>query len=141
MALEGEKVCQKALKVAGEEVRKIEVQTAIEKHNKYSEKIGYKEIKVLPMYGPRNKKICPIGIRVRFTPKQATKQAKLKASGKYRATYWDKVKGLWYNNYGFYHNKTHNYVAGTDWIGVAFDKSQDKAYEIIQEELGKGLKL
>lgn len=94
MATDGEKVCQKALKVAGEEVRKIEVQTAIEKHDKYSEKIGYKEIKVLPMYGARNKKICPVGIRVRFTPKQAAKQSALKASGKYRATYWDKVKGL-----------------------------------------------
>lgn len=137
-----EKVSKKALQKAGNHVRSVEVEIAKAEHNKYSQNVGWKEIK---RYGVRTRKTgsqyVDIGLRGKVSANQKKKDQANKDSGKSRPTYWDRIKGLWFNNFGFYHNRTGEYVAGTNWIGKAYDESSEEAYRIVKEELVKGMGL
>lgn len=137
-----EKITKKALKEAGDHVKKVEVAVAKAEHHRYSENVGWKEIK---KYGVRSKKggsqVIDIGLKGRRTAKQKKQDAKNKKLGKSRPTHWDKIKGLWFNNYGFYHNRTKQYVSGSNWIGKAYKESSDQAYNIIRDELLKEMGL
>ena len=142
MAKVGDKHGATALRKAGDYVKKIEVKVVKDTHDKWSEKIGYKELKRYPVkVGKKGGKFINIGIRAQQTPSQKKKDNQAKASGVYRPTHWDKIKGLWYNNYGFFHNKSGAYIAGTDWISKAYDDSVEGAYKIIKEEIEEGLGL
>lgn len=137
----GNKIANSALREAGEVVKSAEVEEA-KKHNKYSEDVGWKEIKKYNVkLSKKGTKIIDIGLKGSQTPSQKKKDAKAKASGVARATHWDKIKGLYFNNYGFYHNITGEYVAGSNWLGKAYDKSVDDAYEIIRQKLIKEMEL
>ena len=61
-------------------------------------------------------------------------------------------QNAYFNHYGFYHNAwrkdgtaknrksgkfSPRYIAGSRWMDEAFDKSKDKAYRIMEEELLK----
>lgn len=131
---------KRALQEAGDYVKDIEVQVAKREHHKYSERVGYEELKRYPVkIGKSGGKFVNIGIRASVSGKQKKKEMADQKSGVLRATHWDKVKGLWYNNYGFFHNRTGEYVAGTDWMGKAYEKSVSGAYQKIREEIEKGL--
>lgn len=97
----GEEPVKKALNKAGEDVRKIEVEVAKETHRKYSENVGYKELKKYPIrVGKMGGKYVSIGIRAKApTKRQKAKEQRDKARGVARATYWDKVKGLFYSSF------------------------------------------
>lgn len=141
-----EKVGRKALQEAGKHVKDVEVSVAKEEHPRmpegYSQDVGWKELK---KYGVRTRRqgsqYVDIGLRGKVTASQKKKDAKNKESGKKRPTQWDRIKGLWFNNFGFYHNRTGEYIAGSNWIGKAYDESSEKAYRIIKEEIVKGMGL
>lgn len=137
-----EKVGKKALQVAGAHVKDVEVEVARKEHKKYSDDVGWKEIK---KYGVKKRKsgsqVIDIGLRGKITASQKKKDLANKKAGKSRPTHWDRVKGLWFNNFGFYHNRTGEYVAGSDWIGKAYDESAERAYAIIREEIIKEMGL
>lgn len=142
----GDKTANKALREAGDYVKKVEVQVAKSKHptmpEGYSEDVGWKELKRYPVkIGKKGGKFVNIGIRANVSGKQKLKESKAAEAGVHRATHWDKIKGLWYNNYGFFHNKTGKYVAGSNWIEEAYDNSVKEAYSKIREEIEKGLGL
>ena len=108
----------------------------------YSEDIGWKELKRYPVkVGKRGGKFVNIGIRANVTATQKKKELADASAGVKRATHWDKVKGLWFNNYGFYHNKTGKYVAGSNWIETAYQNSVEGAYEKVREIIEKDLGL
>lgn len=133
---------KKALQEAGDYVKEIEVQVAKTTHNKYSENVGWQELKRYPVkIGKQGGKFVNIGIRASVSGKQKKKEKADMDAGVSRATHWDKIKGLWFNNYGFFHNRTGEYVAGTDWIGKAYDRSVEGAYQRVREELEKGMEL
>lgn len=137
-----EKVSKKALQKAGQHVKDVEVEVAKEEHKKYSQDVGWKEIK---KYGVRTRRsgsqYVDIGLRGRRTASQKKKDEANKLAGKSRPTHWDKIKGLWFVNFGFYHNRTGEYIAGSNWIGKAYEESSEKAYRIIKEEIVKGMGL
>lgn len=134
-----QKVPKKALKQAGEYVRKVEKKVAESTHSKYSRnnsESGAKHLRSFPPRVRKGKGFVDIG---------------LKEKG---ATNWDNVRGLYFNHYGFYHNGWHKqgtaknrqnggrkgkYIAGSRWMDRAYDQSADKAYEILEKELLKGL--
>lgn len=90
-----EKVSKQALNKAGEDVKKVEMRVAKEAHDKFSEDVGYKEIK---KYGVRTRRqggqYVDIGFRSKLTSSQKKKDQANKKAGKSRPTHWDKVKGL-----------------------------------------------
>lgn len=138
----GDKTAKRALREAGDYVKKEEVAVAKQTHRRYSEDMGWKELKRYPVKtGKKGGKFVNIGIRASVSGKQKKKENEDKKAGVHRATHWDKIKGLWYNNYGFHHNRTGRYVAGTNWIGKAYDNSASGAYRIIKEEIEKDLGL
>lgn len=135
-------VPKKALKKAGEHVRKVEIEVAKSKHWEYSRKNGSSGANHLKSFPPRVRKgkgYVDIG---------------LKEKG---GTNWDNVRGLYFNHYGFYHNGWHKegtaenrikngqkkgkYIAGSRWMDSAYDKSSKKAYELLEEGLLEGLDL
>lgn len=136
-------VSKEALEVAGEIVKDKEVEVAKKEHNEYSEQVGWKEIKRYPVKigSKRRSKYVNIGIRAQLTSADKKRDEENKKAGAHRPTHWDKIKGLWFNNYGFFHNRTGAYIAGSDWIGQAYDKSVDEAYKVIEEKLAEGLGL
>ena len=131
----GNKIANTALQKAGEVIKEAEVEEA-KKHNKYSQDVGWKEIKKYRVrVSKKGTKVIDIGLKASRTASQKKKEAKAKASGAARATHWDKIRGIYFNNYGFYHNRTGEYIAGSNWMGKAYDKSADEAYEIIRQQL------
>ena len=117
------KVGNKLLRQAGDHVKEVEVETAKKTHHLYSKDVGWQEIKRLPIRSYRSgNKYIDIGVRDRGGD-------------------WDKIKGLVFNNYGFRHNLTGRYIAGSNWIRTAYDDSSEQAYRIIREGLLKELKL
>lgn len=126
-----EKVGEKALKAGAEIVKKTEINTVKKLHKKYSENIGWQEIKTFDIKRRRNgAKIIQTGIRGTQTKRRA---ANKKPGKQKRSTHWDKIRGLWFNNFGFYNVKTGKYVAGSNWIQKSYDDSKDKAYGKIKE--------
>lgn len=142
MAKVGDKHVNKALNKAGEKVKKTEIEVAERVHNKYSQKVGVKEIKKYPIkVGKRGGKFINIGIRTNVTASQRRKDEANKKAGKSRATHWDRVKGLFYNNYGFHHNRSGTYIAGSDWLGQAYEESVEEAFREMKETLEEGMGL
>ena len=134
------KVPKKALRKAGDYVLKVEKDVAQQKHHKYSRNnanSGKNHLKKFPPRIRKNQGFVDIG---------------LKEKG---STEWDNIKGLYFNHYGFYHNGWHKegtrknrlkegkpigkYIAGTRWMDVAYDKSEKKALELLEEGLMEGL--
>lgn len=83
----GNKVANKALKTAGNKVKKVEMEVAKERHKEYSEDVGYKELKTHGIKKRRSGgKAIDIGLRV----KGGTQPT---GTGR-RASQWDRAKGL-----------------------------------------------
>lgn len=136
------KVPKKALKKAGEYVRKVEVEVAKSTHSRYSRKdanSGANHIKSFPPRIRKGKGFVDIG---------------LKDKGK--ESNWNAIRGLYFNHYGFYHNgwqtegtaknrikhgKKGKYIAGSRWMDNAYDKSAEGAYEELEKGLLEGLDL
>lgn len=143
----GDKTAKSSLAKAGDYVKKKEVSTAKRVHGTgngkgYSEDVGWKEIKRYPVkIGKKGGKFVNIGFRASVSGKQRKKEESDSKAGVKRATHWDKIKGLWFNHYGFYHNRTGQYVAGSQWMDSAFDDSVDGAFRIIREDIERGLGL
>lgn len=120
------KVSKNALKKAGEYVLGVEKQVAGGRHNKWARPAGVNNLKKFPIRSYRGSAFIEIGIKGKKT-KDAEK----------RKTEWDAVRGLYYNHYGFFHNRTGKYVAGSRWMDTAFDKSEEQAYKILSNEMLK----
>lgn len=136
-------VPKKALKKAGEHVRKVEVEVAKSRHREYSRNNAESGVNHLKSFPPRIRKgkgYIDIG---------------LKDKGK--KSNWDSIRGLYFNHYGFYHNGWHKegtaenrikkgqkkgkYIAGSRWMDTAYEKSSERAYELLEEGLLEGLDL
>ena len=138
----GDKTVNKALKEAGDYVKDVEVKVAKSKHNKYSDDVGWRELKRYPIkIGKKGGKFVNIGIRASVSGTQKKKELSDAKAGKKRATHWQKICGLWFNHYGFYHNRTGEYIAGSNWMESAYDDSVEGAYKIIREKIEKDLGL
>lgn len=138
----GDKTVNKALREAGDYVKDVEVKVAKSKHKKYSDDVGWKELKRYPIkMGKKGGKFVNIGIRASVSGNQKKKEIADAKAGVHRATHWDRIKGLFFNNYGFFHNRTGEYIAGSNWIGEAYENSIEEAYSKIREEIEKGLDL
>lgn len=137
-----DKCVNRALRTAGDHVRRVEVDVVEQLHDKYSENVGKNELKRYAVKSRKGgSKYVDIGLRSKVTKSQRKKDSANIKAGNRRPTHWDKVKGIYYNNYGFYHNRTGEYVAGTHWIGKAYDESAEKAYRIIRDEIVKEMRL
>lgn len=143
----GDKTSKEALQKAGDYVKDKEVTVAKRVHGRgngkgYSQDIGWKELKRYPVkMGKKGGKFVNIGIRASVSGTQKKKELADAKAGIKRATHYDKIKGLWFNHYGFYHNRTGEYVAGTNWMDSAYDDSVEGAYAIIREQIEKELGL
>ena len=141
MSVAGQKISTKTLNKAGNIVKKAEIQRA-KKHNKYSQNVGWKEIKKFSVKRNKNgARVVDIGIKGSVTKSQKRKDLEAQKRGDSRPTQWDRIRGLYFNNYGFYHNITGEYIAGSDWFGKAYEDSADEAYGVIRQELLKELDL
>lgn len=136
-----QKCSKKALTKAGTHMRKVQVEEAKKEHNKYSEHVGYNEIKKYGVKTKGSRQYIDIGLRAKMSAKKKMeedkrkKEALAKGDKKARVTHWDKVKGLYFNHYGFFHNLTGEYVAGSGWMDNAYDKGSFEAYKIIADVL------
>ena len=141
----GDKTSKEALQKAGDYVKDKEVAVAKRVHGKqnnkgYSQDVGWKELKRYPVKMSRKgNKFVDIGIRASVSGTQKKKELADAKAGVKRATHWDKIKGLWFNHYGFFHNRTGNYVAGSNWMDSAYEDSVEGAYSIIRENIEKDL--
>lgn len=120
------KVSKDALKKAGEYVLGVEKKVVGQEHRRWARPEGINNLKKFPIRSYQGSAFIDIGIKGKKT-KDATK----------RKTEWDAVRGLYYNHYGFYHNKTGQYVAGSRWMDTAFDKSEKQAFKILSDEMLK----
>ena len=117
------KVSKTALKKAGEHVLEVERQVASSTHNKWSRgNVGVENLRKFPIRSYQGCAFIDIGI----------KGAK---------TDWDKIRGLYFNHYGFHHNKSGQYIAGSRWMDKAYEDSVEKAQKILSEEMLKELDL
>lgn len=48
---------------------------------------------------------------------------------------WNDIKGAYMQHYGYYEHKSGKYMAGSNWLGVAFEDASKKSYEIIKDTL------
>lgn len=124
------KVSKNALKKAGDYVLEVEKKTAGSEHDTWARPMGVNHLKKFPVRSYRGSAFIDIGI----------KGKKQKNAGD-RKTEWDAVRGLYYNHYGFFHNRTGKYVAGSRWMDKAFESSEETAFKILSEEMLKELKL
>ena len=123
------KAINPALREGGKIIKRKEVEVVKREHSKYSENVGYKEIKAFPIR-TRKKSGASIDIGIKGRVSKATKRKDREnvQAKRPRPTYWDRIRGIYFNNYGFYHNRTGNYVAGSNWLGKAYDEGSDEAY-------------
>lgn len=129
----------KPLKDASKYVLTVEVEVATRMHSsERSEHIGVEYLKRFPVKILRNgNRIVSIGIRGRQT-KSSMKQDQINIqNGDSRPTYWDKIKGLWFQNYGYVEWKTGRYYSGSHWIDIAYEESAEEAYRIICEGMSE----
>lgn len=127
------KAPKKALKKASEHVREVEVDVLTTRHTEYATGKGAKELKSGKIRTKKKRSFVEIGIKDKISN-------------------WENAKGAYFNHYGFYHNAwrkdgtaknrkagkfSPRYIAGSRWMDEAFDKSKDKAYKIMEEELLK----
>lgn len=101
----GDKHCKKALEEAGNYVKDIEVEVAkrvhgLENGKRYSQDVGWKELKRYPVkLGRQGGRFVNIGIRATLTSAQKKKEDAAAKAGVKRATHWDKIKGLIYSSF------------------------------------------
>lgn len=141
-----EEQMDEALKEGAKVVKKTEVDLVKKLHNEYSEDVGWKEIQTYKIKKRRNgARIIQTGIRAKVSkgkaPSKNSGKAPKSGYSKPRNTHWNRVRGLWFNNYGFYHNRTGKYVAGSNWIGKAYENSKEEAYKRIRKKVLKELDL
>lgn len=122
------KALNPALRAGAKVVKRKEVAVVKREHSKYSQNVGYKEIKSFPIRKRKSGSSVDIGIKGRVTKARRRKDQANIANGVKRPTYWDRVKGIYFNNYGFYHNRTGQYIAGSNWLNKAYKESSDEAY-------------
>lgn len=120
------KVSKSALKKAGEYVLSVEKDVAGSTHDKWARPAGVNNLKKFPIRSYRGSAFIDVGIK-----------GKRQKDTDKRKTEWDMVRGLFYNHYGFFHNKTGNYVAGSRWMDKAFEQSENEAYKILSNEMLK----
>ena len=120
MKLAPNKVAKRALKKAGKHVLDVQKDVAGKEHHKYATGAGKSGLN-LKTGTSRKNAVVDVGITNKSN--------------------WDQVKGLYFNNYGFYHNRTGRYVAGSQWITTAYKQSAKGAYQIVKDELVKELDL
>lgn len=120
------KVSKKALKKAGEYVLGVEKDVVKDRHRTWARPEGINNLKKFPIRSYQGSAFIDIGIKGKKT-KNAEK----------RKTEWDAVRGLYYNHYGFFHNKTGKYVAGSRWMDTAYEKSEEQAFKILSNEMLK----
>ena len=120
------KVSKDALKKAVEYVLKNKKKVVGQTHRKWARPEGINNLKKFPIRSYQGSAFIDIGIKGNKT-KDASK----------RKTEWDAVKGLYYNHYGFYHNKTGQYIAGSRWMDTAYEKSEEQAFKILSNEMLK----
>lgn len=120
------KVSKNALKKAGEYVLGVEKNVVDKYHSDWARPMGINHLKKFPIRSYRGSAFIDIGIK-----------GKKQKNADKRKTEWDAVRGLYYNHYGFFHNRTGNYVAGSRWMDKAFEQSEDEAYKILSNEMLK----
>ena len=120
------KVSKNALKKAGEYVLGVEKDVVGGRHDKWARPMGINNLKKFPIRSYRGSAFIDIGIKGKKT-KDAEK----------RKTEWSAVRGLFYNHYGFFHNKSGQYIAGSRWMDVAYEKSEEQAFKILSNEMLK----
>ena len=120
------KVSKNALKKAGEYVLGVEKDVVGGRHDKWARPMGINNLKKFPIRSYRGSAFIDIGIKGKKT-KDADK----------RKTEWSAVRGLFYNHYGFFHNKSGQYIAGSRWMDVAYEKSEEQAFKILSNEMLK----
>lgn len=114
-----DKPVNRALNAAGDEVKKIEDRVAKSEHHKYSTGAGRRELRKYPITRAKSgNKIIKIGIKNKNVD-------------------FNKIRGLYFNNYGFYHNRTGRYITGSNWLGKAREEALPVAYKTIKDELMK----
>ncbi|MGL5718292.1 MAG: hypothetical protein ACRCX2_35135 [Paraclostridium sp.] len=112
------KVSKNALKKAGEYVLSVEKEVAGQEHDTWARPKGVNNLKKFPIRSYQGSAYIDIGLK----------------GGKVD---WSAVRGLYFNHYGFFHNKTGKYVAGSRWMDIAYDKSEEKAFKMLSEEMLK----
>lgn len=115
------KVGNKALKAASQIVLEVEKSTLLSMHRKdRSTGKGAANLKVgnIKTYSSGSK-----FVGVGFT------------KDKMGGASWDDIKGAYFNHYGWYNNRGGNYVAGSNWLGVAYDKAVDASYTTMKNIL------
>lgn len=48
---------------------------------------------------------------------------------------WEDIKGAYFNHYGYHNNRGGKYIAGSNWLGIAFENGSSSSYEIIKATL------
>lgn len=129
------KALNPALRDGGRIIKKKEVEVVKRENSKYSEDVGWKEIKTFPIRTRKTGSAIDIGIKGRVSKATKRKDKANTLAQRPRPTYWDRVKGIYFNNFGFHHNRTGRYVAGTDWMGKAYKEGSDEAYNKIRKTL------
>lgn len=116
------RVGAKAVRQAGEVMLKHEKQTALKMHSKdRSTGKGAANLKVgnVKSYSGGSK-----WVGVGFTKE-------MMGGG----SNWDNIKGLYFNHYGYHNNRGGKYVAGSNWLGAAFDSGSNECYEIMKSAI------
>lgn len=116
-----DKPVNRALNAAADEVKDIQVDVVTKQHHVYSTGKGKKELRKYPITRRGGRKVIKIGIKSKKVD-------------------FENIKGLYFNNYGFYHNKTGKYITGSNWLGKSREKALPVAYKTIKDELMKEFK-
>lgn len=118
------KVSKDALKKAGDYVLEVEKKIVNQTHRKWARPKGIDNLRKFPIRSYQKSAYIDIGLK-----------------GKNAKTDWDAVKGLYFNHYGFFHNKSGKYIAGSRWMDKAYDQSEEKALKILSDEMLKEIGL
>jgi len=131
-----QKVMNKALEEGGDIVLKKEKEVAVRIHKS---KVGVTVLKKLKVKKRKNGKgsYIDVGLRANATNSKSSGYG----NSRKRATEWDKARGLWFNNWGFFHNFTGKYVSGSNWIQTAYDEIVEGAHNAIKGEILKAMDL
>lgn len=48
---------------------------------------------------------------------------------------WKNIKGAYFAHYGYHEHRSGKYMAGSNWLGVAFDNASSACYNVIKSTL------
>lgn len=48
---------------------------------------------------------------------------------------WKNIKGAYFQHYGYYNHRGGKYVAGSNWLGVAYENGANPSYAIIKNTI------